>query len=159
MKMGGLHGGDTLPLLPISRMSLTVWFGHEMEIPLNDISVEEAILTFYDMNEVIPSPFRMCSLVSSEEHQDARVIIGFPTGSLEEVIQMAQELQEWMRDNPLLYDIEYNHVPGFYSGLEWCPAEDSVDSDLETASESYTDESEESNADSQEDNESYSDAE
>ena len=137
-------------------MSITVWFGYELNMPPNDC-VEEVIVALYDMNEVIPSPFRMCSLVPAEDSQDARMIIGFPTGSLEEVIEMAQELQDWMRDNPLLYDIDYHHVPGFYSGFEWYPTEDSmqVDSDLETESESET----ESDADSEDDYESDSDAE
>ena len=136
-------------------MSLTVWFGYEVEIPSTKLSIEETILEWYDMNEVIPSPFRVCSLVSAEDRQDARIIIGFPVGSLEEVMEMADELKDWMRDNPLFYDIDYNRVPGFYGGFEWCPTEDSmeVDSNLETESTSETD------ADSENDYESESDSE
>lgn len=134
-------------------MSITVWYGFEIS---SEVCSEEAMLTLYDMNEVIPSPFRICALASSDSllYTDVKhIIIGFPVGSLKEVMESAEELRDWMRDNPLFYDIDYCSVPGFYGGFEWSPDSMQVDSDVGTDSE-YSDES----AESEDDYESDSDA-
>lgn len=133
-------------------MSITVWYGYEISIPSdNELCLDEVIATLYDLNEVIPSPFCVCALASSESflYTDARVIIGFPVGSLEETSASAEELRDWMRDNPLFYDIDFCSVPGFYGGFEWSSDSMQVDSNLETDS---------SDAESEDDYDSDSDA-
>jgi len=128
-------------------MSIKVWFGYE---------IPHASHELYDMNEVIPLPFQFHCI--SEE----QVILGFPVETLERTRELAEELAEWIQDNPLLYSIDMNETPLFYG--EYLHSDSELDSELDSDSDSDSDsddsdeseDSSEGSLDADSDEESYS---
>jgi len=121
-------------------MSIKVWFGYE---------IPHASHELYDMNEVIPLSFQFHCI--SEE----QVILGFPVETLERTRELAEELAEWILDNPLLYNIDMNETPRFYGEYSESDNSESSESDSSESSESDSSESSES-SDADSDEESYS---
>lgn len=125
-------------------MSIKVWFGYE---------IPHASHELYDMNEVIPLPFQFHCI--SEE----QVILGFPVETLERTRELAEELAEWIQDNPLLYSIDMNETPLFYG--EYLHSDSELDSELDSDSDSDSEDSDgedssEGSLDADSDEESYS---
>jgi hypothetical protein len=102
-----------------------VFFGYEIQLP-SDASVSRSINMLYDLNGMIDSPFEIKCLLSTfypamNEEEYARMVIGFCPESIEDSIDLARDLSEFIEDTPLLDGLEVAPIPLFHCGIEWCP--------------------------------------
>jgi len=132
------NGGNILLLTNLygsSRMTYTpfVFFGYEIQLP-SDMNVHQSIPMMYDLNGMVPTPFEIKSILPTfyplmNEEEYARVIIGFCPEELDDTVDQANTLAEFVQDNPIFDGMDMAHVPQFYCGIEWCPDPESESSD------------------------------
>jgi hypothetical protein len=120
-----------------------VFFGYEIQLP-PDMNVHQSIPMMYDLNGMIPTPFEIKSILPTfyplmNEEEYARIIIGFCPEELDDTVEQANSLAEFIQDNPIFDGMDIGHAPQFYCGIEWCP---------ESESESESDESDDSESES-----------
>ena len=140
------NGGTTLLLTNLygpSRMTYTpfVFFGYEIQLPF-DTNINQSIPMMYDLNGMIPTPFEIKSILPTfyplmNEEEYARVIIGFCPEELDDTVEQANALAEFVQDNPIFDGMDIAHTAQFYCGIEWCPdPESEYDSSDHSESES-----------------------
>lgn len=130
-------------------------YGYNIIIP-KGINYHKYLLKLQDLD--IKQPFGIESLISdfhsrlegcdmddiSYLDKYANIVLGFiPSDDLNETLNMANQLKEYITDNPDFKDIQFSEKPGFYSGDTW---------DYTTYIEDESDEDEEDESEDEDDN-------
>lgn len=107
------------------------YYGYEIKIPLNK-SYRQVIKMLKEF--CIPMPF-MFNGILSEFHSrmegsslcqrisldnNAQLFLGFKVpNDLNTLLQLQNDLDEFIKQNPILNDIEFKEESTFFSGIEW----------------------------------------
>ena len=130
-----------------------VYFGYEIQLP-SDMNVHQSIPMMYDLNGMVPTPFEIKSILPTfyplmNEEEYARIIIGFSPEELDDTVEHANSLAEFIQDNPIFDGMDIAHAPQFYCGIEWRPdPESESESDSSDLSETESESSNHSESDS-----------
>jgi len=112
-----------------------VFFGYEITLP-SEMDVATVLPMLYDTNAMIRSPFQIKGILMSfseemdeeEKLDEVRIIIGF----VPSMPFHSSALREYVSQTAILNGMQVSESPGFFCGIEWCPAESEDDSEYDS---------------------------
>jgi len=107
-------------------------YGYSFAIP-NDVPYRTTVKTLLDISVFVTPPFTILGLLPTfhsrlefDEHHNRNldhlgiVVIGFkPDPVLERTMTLANELSEYVRENPVLTGFDIVLEPNFFTGIPW----------------------------------------
>jgi hypothetical protein len=150
------------------------FYGFQIEIP-EIYTYREYCKIIIEIESIIPNPFEFMGILSefpdelsefpdklSKLDNDAQLIIGFrPDNNLTKMLELYNELSEYITDSPVLDGITFSSEAKFFTGIDWYSHFEfnDDDSDSEEESEEESDEETEEESEEESDEESEEDSE
>ena len=95
-----------------------IFYGYKLETSSSERNT--FIQSLCDMNGMMKQPFQILNIVPCPHTvAESTLIIGFtPNAYLKKTMELAKELKEYIRDSPLLDELEVAEFPLFFCGVD-----------------------------------------